>query len=50
MIYAPMSGMEFEPVAQAAERVVEAIGTREEADFICLFLPQRHGQRKGGGL
>ena len=34
---APMSGMAFEPVAQAAERVVEAIRTREEADFIvCL--------------
>lgn len=34
---APMSGMEFEPAAQAAQRVVQEIQAREEADFIvCL--------------
>lgn len=34
---APMSGMTFEPIADAAKRVVEEIQEKEEADFIiCL--------------
>ena len=34
---APMSGMEFEPIADAARRVVADIQAREDADFIiCL--------------
>ena len=34
---APMSGMEFEPIAQAAQRVVDEIKAKEEYDFlICL--------------
>ncbi|OUN07352.1 bifunctional metallophosphatase/5'-nucleotidase [Flavonifractor sp. An92] len=34
---APMSGMEFEPIADAAERVVDQIQAEEDADYIvCL--------------
>ena len=34
---APMSGMEFTPIAEAAQRVVEAIRANESADYIiCL--------------
>lgn len=42
---APMSGMEFTPIAEAAQRVVEAIRANESADYIiCLS----HSGTSGG--
>lgn len=44
---APMSGMEFEPIADAAERVVDQIRAEEDADYIvCL---SHSGTSNGAG-
>lgn len=45
---APMSGMEFEPIAEAAKRVVAEIQAEADADFvICLSHSGTDGKGKG---